>query len=53
MDPRVAKANVSEIKTSEKIYTKSNDFSCLTTNKNGNVAVASTNGDIRLFKNIG
>lgn len=49
MDPRVAKANVSDIKTLEKVYTKSNQFTCVTNNANGNLAVASYTGDIRLY----
>lgn len=44
---------MAEIVKEHKHYASNNGFTCLTTNKAGNVAVGSENGDIRLYNGIG
>lgn len=53
MDPRMAKAQVSEIKTDSKVYSVNNHFTVLNTTGQGHVAVGSATGDLRLFTKVG
>ena len=49
LDPRIQKQ--SKVAQS-KIYKTNNQFSALATNEMGNIAVASNNGDIRLYTDV-
>ncbi|KAK9707718.1 Vacuolar import and degradation protein 27 [Basidiobolus ranarum] len=51
VDPRLP--NYKMVDSQLKQYVTKNDFSCATTTENGQIAVASNKGDIRLFNKLG
>lgn len=51
IDPRVSGNKI--VESQYKQYATKNDFSAATTTESGKVAVASNNGDIRLFDQLG
>ena len=53
MDPRIAKANVSCISDQTKLYTTKNNFTCITTNADGQFSIGKENGEISFYTEIG
>lgn len=49
-DPRVDPKNTG---VQSKIYKTNNQFTCVATNNEGNLATGAANGDIRLYKEVG
>jgi len=45
--------NKTSIVADKKVYSSDNGFSCITVTENGNFAIGSNAGDIRLYNDVG
>jgi len=53
MDPRAAKEqSIACAATEEKIYTANNRFTCISSTKNGEFAIGSADGTVRLYNKV-
>ncbi len=53
MDPRISKGQVDCITEKEKIYNSKNNFTCITTNQEGQFCIGKENGEVSFYTDIG